>query len=417
MIKHHGTKASAAICAGLLTLTLMGCGSGSTATSEATAANETANITVTETTSVTNATTAAATDANSSDTYTDRDLRQTADTSEAKSITVQSGENVSITEEGVYVLSGTATNATVRVEADENAKVQLVLNGVSISNESAPAIYVLSADKVFVTTAEGTNNELSVTGTFAADGETNLDGVIFSKDDLVLNGQGTLTIDSSDHAVVSKDDIKVTGGTYAITATGDAFQANNGIYVAGGTFTIEAGSDGFQGDVLVQVDGGTMNVRAAEAIESTTVQINDGTIEISASDDGINATAKYDGATETPSINIAGGSLTITMDQGDTDALDSNGNIYISGGTINITAQSAFDFDQAGEMTGGTVYVNGEQVTTIENSMMGGGMGGHGGMGGGMMGDGGMGGHGGPQGNMQDVVMQDGGAQSDVMQG
>lgn len=419
MTKHHGTKASAAICAGLLSLALIGCGSGSTPASEASAANNT----TTETAVVSNATTAAATNANetsanSSDTYTDRDLRQTADTSGAKAITVQSGEDVNITEEGVYVLSGTATNATVRVQADETAKVQLVLDGLNITNETAPAIYVLSADKVFVTTAEGSQNGLSVTGAFAADGETALDGAIFSKDDLVLNGLGTLTINSSDHGVVAKDDLKVTGGTYTITTSGDAMQANDGIYVAGGTFTMEAGSDGLQGDVLVQVDGGTMNIRAAEGIESTTVQINDGTIEISASDDGINATTKSNDASVTPSITIAGGDVAITMGQGDTDALDANGSIYITGGTVNITAQSAFDFDQTAELTGGTVYVNGEQVSTIENSMMGGGMGGHGGM----MGEGGPGGMGGRHGEFQDGGPQGdmsmgGTTQGDVMQG
>jgi hypothetical protein len=72
------------------------------------------------------------------------------------------------------------------------------------------------------------------------------------------------------------------------------------------------------------------------------------------------------------------------MASGDTDALDSNGNLYISGGTVTISGQSAFDYDGAGELSGGTVTINGQQVTTLQQSMMGGGMGG--GMGGRMRG-------------------------------
>ena len=331
-------------------------------------------------------------------------MEQTADTSSAKTITLANDGNVEITEEGVYVLTGTATNATIRVNADSQAKVQLVLDNANITNTSMPAIYVLSADKVFVTTTSGSTNKLEVTGTFTADGETNLDGVIFSKDDLVLNGLGTLSITSSDHGIVSKDDVKVTGGTYQLSVKGDAIQANDGAYVADCTLDITATTDGIQAGERAQIDGGTLKIQSAEGIESTYVQVNGGTIDITASDDGINATTKSETSTQTPTIEITGGDVTISMGAGDTDALDANGNIYISGGNVNITGQFAFDFDGKGELTGGTVTVNGEQITSITNSMMGGGMGGHGGMGGqGQMGDPSqmdqqMGGQGGPMG-------------------
>ena len=83
-------------------------------------------------------------------------------------------------------------------------------------------------------------------------------------------------------------------------------------------------------------------------------------------------------------IEINGGNLDITMAEGDTDALDSNGTLTINGGNINITAQFAFDFDLTASLNGGTVTVNGTQVTSITNSMMegGGGPGGQGGFGG-----------------------------------
>ena len=355
----------------------------------------------------------AATQLNASDLFTDRDLEQTADTSNAKSITVESGKDIAISEEGVYVLSGTATDCTITVTADDSAKVQLVLNNVNITNSSAPAINVTSADKVFVTTAEGSSNSLSVTGAFAANSESNVDGVIFSKDDLVLNGKGTLTIESSDNGVVGKDDVKVTGGTYKITAAGHGIQGKDGvaiangtfditatkdaihsensddlslgyIYVGNGTFNLKAESDGLGGTSIVQVDGGTFTIDAAEAIEATTAWINGGKLDINASDDGINTTTKSD--VYKVLLEINGGEVNVTMASGDTDALDSNGDLSINGGTLNITAQSAFDFDGQGTLSGGTVTVNGEQITELTNSMMGPGGGGMGGGRGGSMG-------------------------------
>ncbi len=117
--------------------------------------------------------------------FTDRDLEQTADLSESVTLAPKSGENLAITEAGVYVLSGTYEDVTVIVEAADDAKVQLVLDGYHVDNVDAPAIYIKSGDKVFVTSTD-TENSLSVTGAFITDGETNLDAVIFSRSDLVL---------------------------------------------------------------------------------------------------------------------------------------------------------------------------------------------------------------------------------------
>jgi hypothetical protein len=345
------------------------------------------------------------------DLFTDRDLEQAADLDGATTIALKSGEDVSITSEGTYVIAGSATNTTIIVDVDSSEKVQLVLDGVTITNDDAAAIYVASADKVFVTTAEGTTNTLSVTGAFASggtttDGETNVDAAIFSKDDLVLNGMGTLQIESTENGVSCKDDLKVTGGSYVIACQADALEANDNVliadgsfaitagkdaihaendeddtvgnvYIAGGTFDITAVSDGIQATCVAQIDGGSLQISAAEGIEGTYVQVNGGGVDISASDDGINAT--YKSTALTPTLEIRGGEVSVAMASGDTDALDSNGNLYISGGTVTVSGQSAFDYDGAGELSGGTVTVNGQQVTTLQQSMMGGGMRGMGG--------------------------------------
>ena len=341
-----------------------------------------------------------------SELFTERDLAQTADLSDAQRITVTDGKIIDITDEGVYVISGTAKNCTIRINADDAAKIQLVLDGVSITNDDFPAIYVISADKVFVTTTNS-ENTLTVSGQFTADGDTNTDAVIFSKDDLVLNGTGTLHITANyGNGITCKDDLKITGGTYNITTALDSFEANDSISVydgtfniktdkdgfhcendeaegtitiLGGTYTITGGSDGMQACALLQIDGGTMDITAAEGLEATYVRINDGNINISASDDGINAAASAN-AYET-AVEINGGNLNVAVGQGDTDAIDSNGSVYVNGGTINITAQmSSFDYDAKAEFNGGTIIINGQEVSEIPQSMMGGGM--HGGMGG-----------------------------------
>ena len=354
----------------------------------------------------------------SSDLFTDRDLNQTADLSEAVFLPVTDGEDIRITEAGTYVLSGTASGVTVYVDAADDAKVQLVLQELHLSNSDFPCIYVRTADKVFITTLA--DSSLTVTGTFRTDGNTHTDGVIFSRTDLVLNGTAALTIQSTDNGVACKDDLKITGGTYTVTANSKAFEANDSIrildgtfvlragtdgfhaensdddskgyiYIGGGTITIACGDDGIHANSVIQIDDGVLTITAAEGIEGTFIQINGGTIDVSASDDGINA-ARKSSAVET-AVEFNGGTVNVSMGAGDTDGIDSNGNLYINGGLISVTGNSTFDYDGTVSFTGGTVYVNGQQTSSIPNQKMGGGRGGWGSNG--MDGNGGRGGFGG----------------------
>ena len=335
-----------------------------------------------------------------SDLFTERDLTQTADLSEAQTVAVISDSTYTIDKDGVYVLSGTAENFTVVVDAGDEDKVQLVLDGLCVTNGSDPVIYVKNADKVFVTSA-GSDSMLTVTGTFSSDGSTGTDAVIFSKDDLVLNGTGTVTVSSTDNGVSCKDDLKITGGTWNITCTADALEANDSIAVAGGTLNIRTSKDGLHAEydedntvgwitieggtlnitakddaihatTVLTINGGELNITAAEGLEATQVEINGGTVDITATDDGINAGQKSKALSV--GITINGGEISIDMGAGDTDAVDSNGYLTITGGTIDISGQSSFDADGTISWTGGTIYVNGSQISTITNRMMGGGM-------------------------------------------
>lgn len=431
-MKRFGIKISAFIIAAMLMITLTGCSEALSGSK-----NETSDQTVTEEAqdgevSVKESKDSKESDSDeassgsgsesgslldTSDLFTNRDMEQEPDLSAAETVTLTSGEDVTITDEGIYIITGTAEDTTIIVDAD-SAKVQLVLDGVSITNEDFACIYVKDADKVFVTTTDS-ENTLEVTGEFVPDDDENVDAVIYSKDDITINGIGTLNIKSTDNGISGHDDLTITGGEINITATKNAVEAHDSIeiaggtlnitssknglkckdndddskgyiYISGGTFNITASNDGIHGTTEIIIDGGTFDITAYEAIEGTAITINDGDITISASDDGINASRKS--SLYSPVVNINGGNLVITMGQGDTDALDSNGDLYINGGTIDITAQSPFDYDGTGAINGGTVTVNGEEVTEIYNQFMGGENGQMGGMpGGGFGGPGGEG--------------------------
>ncbi len=337
-----------------------------------------------------------------SEAFSKRDLSGEYDAEEAVLIDLDEaeGSDVVISEAGTYVISGALSNGSVIVDAADEDKIQLVLNGARISSDTYAAIYVKQADKVFITLAEGTENELANGGSFTQRDDNSVDGAIFSKDDLTINGAGSLTVVSpAEHGIVCKDELVITGGVISITAGSHAIQAKDSIavsdgsitvragkdglhaendeddalgtiYITGGSFSITAGDDGIHAESLLRIDGGKLDITAAEGLEATYVLINDGDITISASDDGINAARKS--TAYTPTVEINGGSLDISMGQGDTDGIDANGNLIITGGSINVTGNSAFDCDGSVTWTGGTVTVNGQQQTEITNQMFGG---------------------------------------------
>ncbi len=251
-------------------------------------------------------------------------------------VTVDGGD-ITITQEGTYIFSGSISNGRIIVDAGKSDKIQLVLNNASVTSQSSAAIYVKKADKVFVTLAEGTQNTLSNGGTFNSEGDDKIDAVIFSKDDLTLNGAGTLSIASpAGHGVESKDELRIAGGTYSLETASHGLSANDELSITGSDISINAGKEG---------------------IEGTVVNIFDGNIDITAANDGINAANKNSSETNDVSINIMGGSITIDA-QG--DGIDANGNITVSGGNMIIMGPSdnenaPIDYDLSATISGGVV--------------------------------------------------------------
>jgi len=324
-----------------------------------------------------------------------------------------SGSTVTISAEGTYILSGTLSGQVV-VAADDTAKLQIVLNGVTITNANSAGIYVKSADKVFLTTASGTTNTVSTTGEFTAtDGTTNIDAAIFSKVGLTLNGAGTLVVKAPNgHGVVSKDDLKVTCGTYEITSQDhalngkdsvriadgafnlttdeDAIHSSNKddatkgfVYIEGGIFTINAGDDGIHAGTTLTICGGTIDIqKSCEGIEGKNIAISGGKISVVSSDDGLNASSGsstggnqrggFGGGMQGDSsitLEISGGELTVNAGG---DGLDSNGSLTISGGTTTVygptdDGNGAIDYGEGctAAITGGTLMAAGSSGMAV----------------------------------------------------
>lgn len=230
---------------------------------------------------------------------TKADESVTNETETASSGVSISGNIITITKEGTYVLSGALSEGQIVVDAD-SAKVQLVLDNADITCASSAAIYVKNADKTFITLAEGSGNILMNTAEYEAIDDNNIDAVIFSKDDLTLNGKGTLTINSEyGHGIVSKDDLKLVGGTSNITAKNHALSGKDSVRIAAGTYNLISGKDGIHSENADDDEKGFVYIASGDfTIESTgdgidasyVVQIDDGDFDITAGGGAENAT-------------------------------------------------------------------------------------------------------------------------------
>ncbi len=265
--------------------------------------------------------------------------------------------------------------------------------------------------------------DLTINGTGALSIEGNYCHGVNSKDDLVVTG-GAIAVVAKEDGLRGKDCVKVADGSFAITAGGDGVKSNNDedptrgfVSIDGGTFAVEAGDEGFQAATYLRLAGGDAQIKAAdhalrsdveaamsggtyvveaggkgmnpetkftmdggtftvagceEGIEAQEVIVNDGELNITASDDGINAAvaersdetaeaAVATNASEDCLIQINGGM--VTVDAGG-DGLDSNGYVEVNGGVVLASGSagggdSALDYEYGAKITGGAVILAG----------------------------------------------------------
>lgn len=361
--------------------------------------------------------TAAAVPADMTDLFSDRDYETGYDSTPTQIIlndssaactsdAVQiSGSNVTITSPGTYVLQGTLDDGMIVVNIPKDKKAQLVLDNAHITSSTCAPLYILQADKVFLTLAQDSENTLANGGTFTAIDENNIDGAIFSKEDLTINGAGSLSISSpAGHGIVSKDELTLTGGSYEITSASHGLSGKDNICIDGAAMTIASGKDGIHAESdeaglgFVYIEDGAFRITAeGDGISaSSSMQLQGGSYEIvtgggsanaqkQASDNwggfgggmgggpgGMggrpggrsttnNTTSASEDSTSIKGIKAAstlvinGGSYTI--DAAD-DALHSNDSVTICGGSFQIaTGDDGFHADEKLAITGGTIRV------------------------------------------------------------
>ncbi len=299
-----------------------------------------------------------------------------------------------ITAAGTYTLSGRLEEGQILVDAPEDAKVELVLNGVYIASTNGSPICAIQAKDLKVKAAEDTYNEVCDLRTEKKDEETTTEEVsqnaaIYATCDLSIVGKGALNVvanyyngiqtkDDLDvknvslkvtavhHALRGKDSVKVISGALSLEAlNGDGINSEEMVQIDDGAIEISAGDDGMHADKELTVNGGSIHVtKSYEGLEAVNVTVNSGTVVIVASDDGINATTD-DTKTTTPCVTINGGVVDVTTPSGDTDAVDSNGNFIMNGGYALIKGGAAMG-NMAGSVdVDGTVTVNGGTIIAL----------------------------------------------------
>lgn len=304
-----------------------------------------------------------------------------------------SGSTVTITQEGTYLLSGSLSNGQIVVDAEKTDKLHLVLNGVDINCDTSAAIYIKQADKVFITLAADTENKLSNQSEFATIDDNNIDAVIFSKEDLTLNGLGSLTIDAAyGHGIVSKDDLVITSGAYDINAASHGLSGKDSVRISSGTFTIISGKDGIHAEntddtslgFLYIADGDfTVNAQTDGFDAASALQIQAGNFILTTGGGSANTSTRQDGSvnpdwgfwgredTDTASDEEAApsakglkadGDLTVNggtfqIDSSD-DGIHSNANVTICGGAFQLlSGDDGIHADTQTAISGGTLNI------------------------------------------------------------
>lgn len=303
---------------------------------------------------------------------------------------------LTITKSGTYHLAGSLNDQLIIVDAGVS-EVRLLLDNVSIVNSTGPAIACYSAEDLVIELV-GENN-LSSGATYDNTYDEDVTGAIYSKADLIFQGEGSLNLvtDYQD-AIVGKDDVKFNSGTYNITAVDDAIRGKDSVYIVAGNFALSAGADAIKstnefdvGKGFILIENGNFDIAATgkgiksvdnillyggnyaivtkdDAVHSNNyVGIANGTININSGDDGVHADREliidggditiakaYEGA-EAQVVTINGGNLSLTTSD---DGINAGGGADAS--AANRTGAGAFNADESCviSINGGNIYVN-----------------------------------------------------------
>lgn len=318
-----------------------------------------------------------------------RDADDSYDSSTSKTVTFSdsgvtiTGEGISVADgtitikaAGTYIISGEIKDGGIVVKASKEDDVKLVLSGVTVEKSGFAALYVVSADNVIVTLAEGTVNRLSSSGDFSQIDDNNVNACVYSKDDIAFNGSGSLVINcDSGHGIAAKDDMVISGTEMQITAGGHGINVNDSlkidgavltvrsgkdaihceneedaslgnVYISKGEFSFVAGGDGIDASGIIRIDDGNFDIESGEYRDPE--QSADfgsfgfgrsggfgGSGRGASSGQAETETASTKGVKADTEIDIMGGSFRLVCED---DAIHSDGKILIGGGSFEISS-------------------------------------------------------------------------------
>lgn len=305
---------------------------------------------------------------------------------------------LTIKKSGNYYLTNELDGSIV---INSSGIVYLTLDNVTINSLTSYAINVTNASKVVINILDETVNTLSST---LINDEVN--ATIYSNSNLIITGCGNVNITASDNGIYSKGYIQIlsgnmninsnndaiesyditiengvfnlttksssesskaikasnlvtiNGGEFYINSTDDSIHSNSSVIINGGTYTISSGDDGIHADNYLEINNGNINIKnSSEGLEASKITINEGTIYVNSTDDGINI--NYSSSDSILTIN--GGYINVSSDG---DGLDSNNSILMTNGIVIVNgpvsnSDGAIDYDGTLKITGGTLIASG----------------------------------------------------------
>ncbi len=274
-------------------------------------------------------------------------LDDTKTTIEGKGVTTNQN-TITIQSAGSYYITGSLSNGNIIVDAGKEDEVQLVLENASITSKETAPINGIQAGKLTITLAENSINNITDSSSYTifTDEESGEpDGAIFTKTDLVINGNGTLIINASyADGIVSKDGLKIINSNIQITAKDDGIRGKDYIATNNANIKITSGGDGMKttNDTdtalgYLQIDGGNIEITAkADGVQAQTI------LNIS-KDANINITTEGE-VTSKQSENFGFGgqrgtkTQTVSEDAGSSKGLKAGEEITIESGNITINS-------------------------------------------------------------------------------
>lgn len=269
------------------------------------------------------------------------------------------GTTVTVSESGIYALSGECDNGKILVDAPDK-EVILVLNKLNLTSKNNSAIECVNAKSLTICIAEGTENTLSDSANYTLEADEP-DAAIYSKADLAFNGKGKLTVRGNyKDGIKGKDGIYIESGNIEITAADDGITARDFAVIRGGEISIISANDGIK--TTNDKDASLGYITVSDGKLSITAGGDDANAELSVSDSPFDWDKKSGNSTSKKGIKAVG---KIRVENGEIsvisadDSIHSNGDIEIVGGKLALSScDDGIHADEKLTVTGGEITVS-----------------------------------------------------------